>query len=133
MQLQCELVAERNLVNPNEITWTQYDILITLTQGAKLPSELSRVLGLTRSKLSKNLVNLRNLNYIEQVPSKNDHREMITSLTITGKELLSKIDVGHQHLAKVAAEVFSTDEQAEFARLANKMNTSLQEERIKND
>lgn len=30
MQLQCELVAERNLVNPNEISWLQYDILMAL-------------------------------------------------------------------------------------------------------
>ena len=27
MNLQCELVAERNLVNPEQISWLQYDIL----------------------------------------------------------------------------------------------------------
>lgn len=27
IELQCEMVAERNLVNPKEITWLQYDIL----------------------------------------------------------------------------------------------------------
>ena len=27
IQLQCELVAERNLVNPNGLSWLQYDIL----------------------------------------------------------------------------------------------------------
>lgn len=30
MELQCEMVAERNSVNPKNISWLQYDILSQL-------------------------------------------------------------------------------------------------------
>ncbi|SUX08779.1 Uncharacterised protein [Campylobacter sputorum subsp. bubulus] len=30
VDLQCEMVAEKNLVNPKQITWLQYDILYQL-------------------------------------------------------------------------------------------------------
>lgn len=30
MHLQCELVAERSLVNPLDISWLQYDVLLQL-------------------------------------------------------------------------------------------------------
>lgn len=47
MYLQCELVAERNLVNPEEISWLQYDILNILQPGASRPTVMSRQLGIT--------------------------------------------------------------------------------------
>lgn len=52
MHLQCELVAERNLVNPEELSWLQYDILSRLSQvDYMLPSELCILLGISRANL----------------------------------------------------------------------------------
>lgn len=133
MHLQCELVAERNLVNPNEISWLQYDILTALQSHALLPSELSVYLGLSRSKLSKSLVSLRKSNYIKQSPGKSDHRELVTSLTDEGKGLLTKIDVGHEHLSQTAQKVFSATEQRQFIKLSQKLVPILREERVKNE
>ncbi|MCQ8209727.1 MarR family transcriptional regulator, partial [Cutibacterium acnes subsp. acnes] len=46
MHLQCELVAERSLVNPLDISWLQYDVLLQLDREHEmLPSELSLVMG----------------------------------------------------------------------------------------
>ncbi|GAJ25619.1 transcriptional regulator [Liquorilactobacillus sucicola DSM 21376 = JCM 15457] len=131
--LQCELVAERSLVNPKEITWTQYDILTALQIQSSLPSKLSASLGLSRSKLSKNLVNLRKMMYIKQYPDKIDHRELITSLTPKGEDLLNNIDAGHNYLAKIAQKVFSEEEQQQFIALSQKLVTTLRKERIKNE
>lgn len=62
IELQCEMVAERNLVNPKEITWIQYDILHYLSkQSEVLPSDLSLILGVYRSKLSKFLKGLKSI------------------------------------------------------------------------
>ena len=60
MNLQCELVAERNLVNPEQISWLQYDILSILQPQASRPTVMSRQLGITQvklSRISKNCVN----------------------------------------------------------------------------
>ncbi|MFC6651936.1 hypothetical protein [Paenibacillus rhizoplanae] len=68
--LQCELVAERNRVNPKEISWLQYDILHLLSQQKwQLPSEMSTTLGISRTKLSKALKVLKLMGYISQKPS----------------------------------------------------------------
>lgn len=57
MHLQCELVAERSLVNPLDISWLQYDVLLQLDREHEmLPSELSLVMGISRTKLSKALL-----------------------------------------------------------------------------
>lgn len=133
MHLQCELVAERNLVNPADISWLQYDILTALHNHDLLPSELSLYLGLSRSKLSKNLVNLGKLKYIEQSTGKSDHREMVTSLTAAGRNLLDNVADGHQHLAQTAKKVFTNEEQQQFIKLTRKLGTVLQEERLKNE
>lgn len=60
MHLQCELVAERSLVNPLDISWLQYDVLLQLDREHEmLPSELSLVMGISRTKLSKALKSLK--------------------------------------------------------------------------
>lgn len=52
MDLQCEMVAERSLANPKDITWLQYDILSRLEKLEKiLPSNLSVILAVSRTKL----------------------------------------------------------------------------------
>ena len=52
MHLQCELVAERSLVNPLDISWLQYDVLLQLDREHEmLPSELSLVMGISRCLL----------------------------------------------------------------------------------
>lgn len=133
MHLQCELVAERNLVNPNEVSWLQYDILTALQSHDLLPSELSVYLGLSRSKLSKSLVSLRKSNYIRQSPGEIDHRELVTSLTDEGKNLLAKVDIGHKHLSQKAQKVLSIKEQKQFVDLSQKLISILREERVKNE
>lgn len=53
-ELQCEMAAERTLVNPKDISWMQYDMLFQLAKASELlPSKLSILLGISRTKLSK--------------------------------------------------------------------------------
>lgn len=134
IELQCEMVAERTCVNPNNLSWLQYDILhfINLHENI-LPSKLSVELGVARSKLSKALKQLKLLGYIQQVPSDHDGRELVTSLTQSGVEFLINIHNNHESLYKLAKEIFSEKEQEEFARLAKILSSKLRNERIKNN
>ncbi|ACZ10347.1 transcriptional repressor MprA [Sebaldella termitidis] len=134
IELQCEMVAERTYVNPNNLSWLQYDILhfINLHKNI-LPSKLSIELGVARSKLSKALKQLKLLGYIQQVPSDHDGRELITSLTQGGAEFLLNIYNNHESIYKLAKEIFSEEEQKEFTRLAKILSSKLRNERIKNN
>lgn len=134
IELQCEMVAERTYVNPNNLSWLQYDILhfINLHKNI-LPSKLSIELGVARSKLSKALKQLKLLGYIQQVPSDHDGRELITSLTQGGAEFLLNIYNNHESIYKFAKEIFSKEEQKEFTRLAKILSSKLRNERIKNN
>ena len=130
MYLQCEFVAERNRVNPGNITWQQFDILTVLRTGASMPSQIGRRLGMTRSKVSKNLSTLRDLGYIRQVPDAHDRRELETNLTQDGRDMLDIIDQQHKTLEEDARQVWSKDEQEEFATLANRLINKLRQERV---
>ncbi|MDD7363396.1 MAG: winged helix DNA-binding protein [Firmicutes bacterium] len=134
IELQCEMVAERNLVNPREITWLQYDILCRLKKGGEiLPSDLSLVLGVSRTKLSKALRGLKSMGYIEQIPNKLDGRELYTSLTEGGDALLEDISKRHSALYRIAAEHFTEEEQEEFIRLSGILSDELRKARMGRD
>src|SRR5689334_12229912 len=111
INLQCELVAERNRVNPKEISWLQYDILHLLSQqGWSLPSEISASLGISRTKLSKALKELKRISYIKQEPSEKDGRELRTLITDDGYNMLDDIEIGHNHLSEVSRKIFTEKE-----------------------
>ncbi|MBU5307944.1 MarR family transcriptional regulator [Clostridioides mangenotii] len=133
IDLQCEMVAERTLVNPKNISWLQYDILYQLEkEGEILPSNLSVILGTSRTKLSKALKNLKSLGYIQQLPNQLDGRELYTSITYEGKTLLIGISNKHTSLYQSALKSFTKEEQEEFARLSSKLSSGLRKERIEN-
>lgn len=131
MHLQCELVAQRNLVNPNNISWLQYDILLQLSKDKQiLPSKLSDTLGISRTKLSKALKGLKVSGHIQQLPNQDDGRELFTSISPSGKKLLSDISNQHADLYSSAVNAMNKEEQAEFCRLAAKLSKALKQARI---
>lgn len=130
VHLQCELVAERATINPQNISWLQYDILLQLeNQNQLLPSELSDLLGISRTKLSKSLRDLKILGYINQLPNQLDGRERCTSISIDGKELLKNITMQQDYLFQIACRSLTKEEQRQFTYLANKFSDALREER----
>ncbi len=133
LNLQCELVAERNTVNPKEISWLQYDILFQLTKEKEtLPSQLSLILGVSRTKLSKSLKSLKEKGYVIQYPNSQDGRELYTSITEEGISLLQDISKKHDHLYNIASKVMSEKEQEEFIRLSRKISEELRKDRLAN-
>ena len=131
MHLQCELVAERSLVNPLDISWLQYDVLLQLDREHEmLPSELSLVMGISRTKLSKALKSLKVMGYVRQTPSKSDGRELRTSITESGGRLLEDISLQHSSLYETAIRSMTKDELEVFARLSEKLSSSLKQQRI---
>ena len=120
MHLQCELVAERSLVNPLDISWLQYDVLL----------QLDREHEISRTKLSKALKSLKVMGYVRQTPSKSDGRELRTSITESGRRLLEDISLQHASLYETAIRSMTKDELEVFARLSEKLSSSLKQQRI---
>ena len=134
IDLQCEMVAERNLVNPKQITWLQYDILYQLKKEERiLPSKLSVILGISRTKISKALKGIKVKGYIQQLPNQSDGRELYTSITEEGENLLDDISLKHTALHQRALNVFSKEEQEAFTYLSNKLSRELRMSRLKAD
>ena len=130
IQLQCELVAERNLVNPNGLSWLQYDILNLLRKrGSSSPTQLSEKLHIRPSKFSKTIKELKENCYITQSVSQQDGRGLMTTLSESGKDFLDSVDAGHTFLYETATEIFNPEEQQLFTQLANRLTHALEQER----
>jgi DNA-binding MarR family transcriptional regulator len=132
IQLQCELVSERNLVNLKDLSWLQYDILNLLSRKRDLsPSVLSSYLNIRPSKFSKEIKDLRNKKYITQEVSRSDGRSLVTNITDDGLAFLNSVSERHEFLYETALQIFSVEEQRIFTDLASKLNKALEQERIK--
>ena len=95
-----------------------------------LPSDLSIIMGISRTKLSKALKSLKTMGYVRQTPSESDGRELHTSITESGRQLLEDISLQHTSLYETAIESMTKDELEEFARLSDKLSTNLKQQRI---
>ncbi|MEJ8547541.1 MarR family winged helix-turn-helix transcriptional regulator [Brevibacillus borstelensis] len=130
--LQCVLVARRARINPEQITWAQYDVLeILRIRGPLMPSAISEALGMSRSAASKILRVLKDKHLIEQTAGKEDRREQITSLTRSGRELLDRAAESRREAAELAAEVLTPGEQSIFAELCEKVAAALSDSHLK--
>ncbi|MFD0710781.1 MarR family winged helix-turn-helix transcriptional regulator [Paenibacillus sp. GCM10027626] len=124
--LQCALVARRTRINPEQITWAQYDVLeILRLRGPMLPSVISETLGISRPTASKILRALKDKQFIEQKAHGEDRREQMTSLAEKGREFLIYTAKSRHEAAALAASVLTPGEQSIFAELCLKVATAL--------
>ncbi|WP_244879995.1 MarR family winged helix-turn-helix transcriptional regulator [Pectobacterium betavasculorum] len=125
-KLQCVLVARRAVMNPDGITWPQYDTLDLLRQQKNLtPSILGEKLGFARPKMSKILRSLKDAGLIEQVSGLSDKREMITRLSTKGEKFLTYAEASRHNMAMLVESCLSKGEAAIFTELSNKIADML--------
>ncbi|QFU90217.1 MarR family winged helix-turn-helix transcriptional regulator [Amycolatopsis sp. YIM 10] len=126
--LTCVLVARRARVNPEGVTWQQYDVLELLRlRGPMKPSELGESLGVSRQTTSKALRVLKDQNLVAQAALGTDRREQTTSLTEAGHAFLDRAARSRRENAKIVEAALDPDEQAAFAALCDKVSTAFQE------
>ncbi|MFI8415862.1 MarR family transcriptional regulator [Serratia sp. NPDC078593] len=119
--LQCVLVARRTLMNPDGVTWPQYDTLYILHQLQPMtPSAIGDKLGFARSKMSKILRALKDTGFVEQMSGENDKREMLTKLTEKGVNFLNEAESARHSMARQVASCMSPGEIAIFTELCMK-------------
>lgn len=130
--LQCVLIARRTRINPEQVTWAQYDVLEFLRiQGPMMPSVLSKSLGMSRSSTSKNLRILKDKQLINQTQCGKDKREQLTALTEKGKTFLASAAKSRHESATIAASVLTPGEQSIFTEICQKIASALNEDHMK--
>ncbi|WP_020667075.1 MarR family winged helix-turn-helix transcriptional regulator [Amycolatopsis nigrescens] len=124
--LQCVLVARRTRMNPEQVTWQQYDLLETLRiRGPMAPSRLSDALGISRQSTSKALRVLKDRALVGQAAAGADRRTHTMSLTEAGEEFLTRAAHSRREAADLAASVLTPGEQHLFAELCDKVAAAL--------
>ncbi|MBI6529699.1 MarR family transcriptional regulator [Proteus vulgaris] len=128
--LQCTLVAQRTRYTPEQVTWSQYDILELLRlRGDLTPSQLSNSLAISRQNLSKFMRGLKALGFIGQYRSEKDKREFITHLTDDGHAFLARAALGRKQNAEKISECLTLGEQTLFIELSQKIINALAPEK----
>ncbi|CAI0978123.1 MarR family transcriptional regulator [Serratia proteamaculans] len=126
--LQCVLVARRTIMNPDGVTWPQYDTLDILRQFQPMtPSAIGEKLGFARSKMSKILRTLKDAGFVEQMSGESDKREMLTRLAAKGVDFLNEAESTRHLMAEQVAACMSPGEIAIFTELCMRATNVLHE------
>ncbi|MDR0218146.1 MAG: MarR family transcriptional regulator [Enterobacteriaceae bacterium] len=124
--LQCVLVARRTMINPEGLSWVEYDTLHLLRQHQAMnPSVIGEKLGFTRSKISKILKLLKDKELIQQEAGKYDKREQVTRLSPKGLTFLQRADSSRRDMADIVASKMSPGEIALFTEFCQRTTDLL--------
>jgi DNA-binding MarR family transcriptional regulator len=128
--LQCILIARRELASSEgiKLTWLDFDVMDCLIKEAQTPSQLSEYLHTSRSSMSKRLKYLRDNGLVTFEISTKDGRSRIISLTGEGRGIMDAVYAGRRDMARQASQGLTPDEQQQFAYLAQKIATALDED-----
>ncbi|WP_340608440.1 MarR family winged helix-turn-helix transcriptional regulator [Xenorhabdus bharatensis] len=120
-RLQCVLVARRTKVNPEGVSWAQYDVLHLLRQYQSMnPGIIAEKLGFTRSKTSKILRSLKDKDLVKQESGENDKRELLTKLSPKGLVFLQRTEASRHNMADIVTSHMSQGEIALFTELCHR-------------
>ncbi|PHM67591.1 putative regulator PapX protein [Xenorhabdus stockiae] len=120
-RLQCVLVARRTMVNPEGVSWAQYDVLHLLRQYQSMnPGVIGEKLGFTRSKTSKILRSLKDKELVKQESSEHDKRELLTKLSPKGLVFLQRTEASKCNMADIVTSHMSQGEIAIFTELCHR-------------
>ena len=92
----------RQVLAPWNLTYTQFLVLVVLTDRDRTVSELGRELGLDSGTLSPLLKRLESLGLVERRRSGEDERRVAIHLTPAGRELSGNAGAIPQRLADAA-------------------------------
>jgi len=132
--LQHILIARRVLASDEQVrlNWNHFNIMaLAKEHGSILPSQISVELKLSRPTTSKYLKYLKDNGLIETCKSLKDQRSHTICLTPLSNKIIENIFEGQRNNARLALQVLSPDEAAQFAAIASKITLALDSESLK--
>jgi len=105
-------VIVRRVAGDNNLSLSQYFTLLNISSSGILMGELSKLIGVDKSTLTRNIKILLNRNLVLKNQSSTDKREYIIILTQNGEELISSLEKDmDQKLANILKDIDSTSKQ----------------------
>lgn len=126
--LQCVLLARRQQIDLGSLRlkWIDFDILNALLAHKKLqPSSLSQLLSVSRPAMSKRLSYLQKNELVILERQQADKRAYTVALTAAGRGVMEMVFRSHRNTALAAKQALSAEEQTQFAALAQKLASQL--------
>ena len=85
-------VIVRKVAGDNNLSLSQYFTLLNISSSGVLMGELSKLVGVENSTLTRNIQILLNRNLVAKNQSESDKREYIIMLTSDGEKLIDILD-----------------------------------------
>ena len=85
-------VIVRKVAGDNNLSLSQYFTLLNISSSGVLMGELSKLVGVEKSTLTRNIQILLNRNLVAKNQSESDKREYIIMLTSDGEKLIDILD-----------------------------------------
>ncbi|MFB4351336.1 MarR family winged helix-turn-helix transcriptional regulator [Microbacterium sp. CR_7] len=116
-------VLDRTLKRETGLNHAHYAILVTLAGGdAVTMTELARIAGLSRSRLSHALDSLEERGWVERTSCGKDRRTLSASLTPEGRELLrSAAPVHVAQIRELVLEPLTDEERRQLGAIVGKL------------
>ena len=105
-------VIVRKVASENNLSLSQYFTLLNISSSGILMGELSKLVGVDKSTLTRNIRILLNRDLVLKNQSTSDKREYIIMLTNHGERLINKLDSGmEKKLSIIIEDIDSTSKQ----------------------
>jgi len=105
-------VIVRKVSSDNNLSLSQYFTLLNISSSGTLMGELSKLIGIDKSTLTRNIKILLNRNLVLKNQSRSDKREYIIILTIDGEKLIDILDKDmDKKLENILKDINSTSRQ----------------------
>lgn len=105
-------VIVRRVAGDNNLSLSQYFTLLNISSSGILMGELSKLIGIDKSTLTRNIKILLNRNLVLKNQSSLDKREYIIILTQDGEELINRLEKDmDRKLENILKDIDSTSKQ----------------------
>ena len=118
-------VIVRKVASDNNLSLSQYFTLSNISSSGILMGELSKLVGVDKSTLTRNIRILLNRNLVLKNQSTSDKREYIIMLTNHGEKLIDKLDSGMEKELSIIIEDIDSISKQTLSNIIESINWKI--------
>ena len=118
-------VIVRKVASDNNLSLSQYFTLSNISSSGILMGELSKLVGVDKSTLTRNIRILLNRDLVLKNQSTSDKREYIIMLTNHGEKLIDKLDFGMEKELSIIIEDIDSISKQTLSNIIESINWKI--------
>ena len=118
-------VIVRKVASDNNLSLSQYFTLSNISSSGILMGELSKLVGVDKSTLTRNIRILLNRDLVLKNQSTSDKREYIIMLTNHGEKLIDKLDSGMEKELSIIIEDIDSISKQTLSNIIESINWKI--------